>query len=145
MAGELRGEIPAESLVTLTFHTRSMEEGGCRVRWLEEHEFRYNGKMYDVVSRVVRGDSTEFTCLVDAKEERLYASLEEHVTSQTDQSSPHGSLNSIKSVLQEFLPLQSQVEIVSFTEVSHPIIPADGYQSVVPDILTPPPRLLQIG
>ncbi|MDZ7289339.1 MAG: hypothetical protein ONB44_07820 [candidate division KSB1 bacterium] len=46
---------------------------------VEEHEFRYDGQMYDVVRQESHGDTTWYYCLADEKETQLFANLEELV------------------------------------------------------------------
>jgi hypothetical protein len=46
---------------------------------VEEHEFRYDGKMYDIVRQVAHGDTSWYYCLCDEKETQLFANLDELV------------------------------------------------------------------
>jgi hypothetical protein len=46
---------------------------------VEEHEFRHDGKMYDIVRQESHGDTTWYFCLADEKETRLFANLDELV------------------------------------------------------------------
>ena len=49
--------------------------------WVKDHEFRYQGKMYDVLERKVIGDRTEFACILDEDETRLFKTLDEQIQS----------------------------------------------------------------
>jgi hypothetical protein len=47
------------------------------LQWEDDHEFRYQGKMYDVVRQEPEGDNTIFYCFNDSKEDVLFDTLEE--------------------------------------------------------------------
>jgi hypothetical protein len=46
---------------------------------VEEHEFRYDGKMYDIVRGESHGDTTWYYCVSDEMETQLFANLEDLV------------------------------------------------------------------
>jgi hypothetical protein len=50
--------------------------GDGRFRWMEEKEFRLDGRMYDVVRAERRGDTTWYRCVEDRKETALLADLD---------------------------------------------------------------------
>ena len=42
-------------------------------KWVEKGEFRYKGKLYDLISIEVKGTTFVFNCINDKKEEQLIA------------------------------------------------------------------------
>ncbi len=47
-------------------------------RYIHSKEFRYFGKMYDIVSQKDLGDSIKFICVNDTKEEALISAFMNH-------------------------------------------------------------------
>lgn len=60
-------------LVLLSF-TRN--EAGSLLRWEHDHEFCYQGEMYDVVEKTTRGDSVFYRCWWDKKETAVNKKLD---------------------------------------------------------------------
>ena len=46
-------------------------------QWTDEHEFRYLGKMYDVVKQEEQGDSTVYYCIYDHEDTLAFSSYNE--------------------------------------------------------------------
>ncbi len=59
-------------LVELKFSNEQLE---TEVQWEHSKEFEYRGQMYDVVSRNIVGDSTQFFCWWDYEETELNKKL----------------------------------------------------------------------
>lgn len=58
----------------LTYFTIHNKKDG--LQWMNDHEFAFHGRMYDVVSRKqLPGDSTELACISDDDETQLFAHL----------------------------------------------------------------------
>lgn len=74
----IKQSVPEAELVLIAV----TPETASSLRWLESHEFRYRGGMYDVVRTAVSGDTTRYFCINDVQEERLFAALDEHVRKQ---------------------------------------------------------------
>jgi hypothetical protein len=65
-----------EELVLLKF---SKEETQTKLRWEHSKEFEYNGQMYDVVSKEIKGDSIFYRCWWDHAETALNKKLQKLV------------------------------------------------------------------
>jgi hypothetical protein len=63
------------SLNNLTQLTFKKTEVNRLVSWKEDHEFSYNGQMYDIVSTATGTDSITYVCWPDDKESQLNKSL----------------------------------------------------------------------
>jgi len=57
-------------------------------KWMEEDEFRYYGKMYDIVKSEKQGDTNIFYCVNDKNEEKLLARFENYMKHHTDSDLP---------------------------------------------------------
>ncbi|MCO6492228.1 MAG: hypothetical protein J5I98_27670 [Phaeodactylibacter sp.] len=58
----------ASELTELKF---SAADAAVLLEWEEEHEFEYQGQMYDVVDVAIEGDSIRYRCYRDQAESRL--------------------------------------------------------------------------
>lgn len=58
-------------------------------KWMEEDEFRYHGKMYDIVKSEKQGDNNIFHCVNDKNEEKLLARYENYLKHHTDSNAPY--------------------------------------------------------
>lgn len=65
--------INPEELVLLKF---SKEETQTKLRWEHSKEFEYDGQMYDIVSKEVKGDSIFYRCWWDHEETKLNKKLQ---------------------------------------------------------------------
>ena len=70
-----------EELVLLKF---TKEETQTKLRWEHSKEFEYNGQMYDIVSKKVKGDSIFYRCWWDHEETKLNKSLKKLVANAFD-------------------------------------------------------------
>lgn len=73
---QIKAGVPEAELVLWKFCEGKSEPAFQRI---DEHEFRYGGKMYDIVRQESHGDTTWYYCLADEKETQLFAQLEELV------------------------------------------------------------------
>lgn len=71
-----------EELVLLKF---TKEEIKTKLRWKHSKEFEYNGQMYDIVSKEIKGDSIFYRCWWDHEETQLNKNLKKLVASAFNQ------------------------------------------------------------
>src|SRR5690606_23325545 len=71
-----------EELVLLKF---TKEETQTKLRWEHSREFEYNGQMYDIVSKEVKGDSIFYRVWWDHEETKLNKSLKKLAADAFDQ------------------------------------------------------------
>ncbi len=76
MKQRIKAGVPEAELVLFKFLAGNPD---LAVQRVEEHEFRYQGKMYDLVREASHGDTTWYHCISDAKETQLFANLEDLV------------------------------------------------------------------
>ena len=77
-----------------------------RMEWLDDNEFRLDGKLYDVVRRYVQNDTTFYYCINDRNEEQLFAHLDEMVKHQSENSPVPGQKSEklVKNIIREAIP-----------------------------------------
>ena len=68
--------IDQNELVLLKF---SKEEAETKLRWEHSKEFEYDGQMYDIVSKEIKGDSIYYRCWWDYEEPALNRKLQQLV------------------------------------------------------------------
>lgn len=77
LKSKLKKSIPTSELTIFSFNTSSPEFN--KIEWVEKSEFKYKGKLYDIVYQTSNGENKSFYCINDKQEEKLFANLEEHV------------------------------------------------------------------
>ncbi len=75
---QIKAGIPEDELVLLKI-PRSVQENRDEFQRIHDHEFRYQGKMYDIIRQENHGEATWFLCISDEKETLLFARLDEQV------------------------------------------------------------------
>lgn len=68
----LMAEVSNKQLVTLSF---TLKEAKQHLKWEHEKEFEYQGKMYDVVRKEIKGDIIVYHCWWDHEETALNQKL----------------------------------------------------------------------
>lgn len=76
MKRAIRAGIPDAELRRFVFEADGRLAGGGRVEWVEGHEFRYGGVMYDVARTRVEDGRTVRYCVRDDDETAVYAQLD---------------------------------------------------------------------
>lgn len=81
----IKNSIPEEELHILTFLSPETD-----VEWVREgKEFVFGQRMYDVVHKEIKGDSTVFHCVNDKEEALLFAHLDDYVQKEMQGNSKH--------------------------------------------------------
>jgi len=90
----------SEKMVTLSFPVQDGQPVAEGLRFTDEDEFIYQGRMYDVVSTAKSKDRIILTCYTDTKETALHQDLCNKVNADNDNAT---SNHKNKSVLKEFV------------------------------------------
>lgn len=67
MKAFLRSEKNHKDIVAFSFRVQAIQQ----LEWEDEHEFRYNDEMYDVVEKKAEGNQIIIRCIADKKETAL--------------------------------------------------------------------------
>ena len=132
--------VPKSEMRVFTF---SLKGGDLKnLQWHEDHEFRYEGHMYDIVHRKTVGDSITFYCINDDQETTLFAHLDE-LTQKKSASGPARKNNELISQgLSLFYLTGHEIHlppcITFFKQITNPYIFPESAWKLVTD--TPPPR-----
>ncbi len=125
---KIAADIPDSQLTLLSFPVDLLKQESDLFQWVEEHEFRHEGAMYDVVRMRTAGDSAYFLCIRDRDEERLLSNLQEHTQKEMDHSGVLNSFDTFKDVFKNSFNSQA----------TGPTVLLDlGFCAVVDDALSP--------
>lgn len=80
---KIKSNIPVRELHRLEFPMSVLASGKSEIHWNHKGEFRYRGKMYDIVRRSVEKGCLILFCINDTDEERLFEQLEALVNDAT--------------------------------------------------------------
>ncbi len=132
----IRNSIPLEELTLFIFDTSSEEYK--KIKWVEEHEFRYNGSMYDIVRQSPgRNGNVSFYCINDSDEEKLFAGLDKYIGDTGSGNENETENDSLKIVKDYFLHPSSYFFKTALTDVYPPL--SFSLTKIVLSIPTPPP------
>ena len=135
----IKKNIPLKELILITIDASNEKE----ICFLEEDEFLYKDKMYDIVRSERKGNSVTYYCLNDSKEEELFANLNSEVKKNMD-SNPvrHKSQQILKKInLSLFYEEANTLNKNTFNNVFYPFN-KDELLYLSFDVLTPPPEQL---
>lgn len=136
----LKQSVPEHELHHFAFHTPSLDTGVYPIQWIDDHEFRYNGSMYDIVRQLRVQDTTYFVCVNDIQEERLFAHLDSHVQRHMGDSGQPGKLDPFKDVFKD--SLTRTIFVASNGNLCGTVAPPTphNYLFTEPDVPSLPPR-----
>jgi hypothetical protein len=129
--------LPENELTLIKITSQDKE----KIRWTDEgKEFNYAGSMFDIVKVKVKKNITYYYCFNDAKETDLFANLDQLVKDQKDNSK---SKQNEKKEITYFTPEILLTQQLTARPV-HYFCFSTGYKSFVRDVLSPPPRIVNL-
>jgi hypothetical protein len=129
-----------EKIVTLKIPVSETTAASSGFEWLEEDEFTFHGRRYDVISSAEINGVLVMTCYDDTKEDFLYKKLEEQTSTNENKQPVKGKQTFLKKGIEydhaEFLFSFS----TPFSTCE--LIPAPLFESLVfRPVASPPPWL----
>ena len=138
MKSQIKNGIPDNELVIITI----TKENSHQVDWKEKHEFRYQGKMYDVVRSTIATNGThQYFCITDEQETTLFNHLDELVLRQM-KSNKHNRTNKGFYFVGSLVYLEHISKFAIYLSGSEFLFHSFSlsYQSPVFEIQLPPPN-----
>ena len=135
----------SQHLNTKDFTVIKIDKNSYEVKWDGDDELWYKGNLYDVVAKNKVGTSLEVYCINDKQETCLYEKLNQHVKSNTNESSSsdNSSKSNVKSMVDDCVVLTTafnfsiiEIKINSFSKNTCNLL------SAYADVVTSPPDLL---
>ena len=111
--------------------------------WEEEHEFRYKGKMYDVIDQRIEDGQLIVRCISDEKETELIKKYEEILEKQFGGRAKKRSVSLLKLICTPFtIPSAFMTSAIVRLLHNQYSIYRCNIPFVCRDVITPPPRFL---
>jgi hypothetical protein len=140
--GMMRADMPSEEemIELLVFNKEDIEKGRLDFKWIHSREFKYNGDMYDIVTKEETEEQLIVHVINDTKEKKLEEEFEKRVHKNSTENKHIPSIIKYSSSISE--PIQSeQIEIILAYNSVFSYWRTDAYKSLYTDIPSPPPRL----
>jgi len=108
---------------------------------INEYEFSYCGKMYDICRKEVSGTDVLFYCYNDESEDALNSAFSTFVRQNTNPISDNPVTNLIKNLIKDayFVKYANKINQNSFCEYN--IISIQIYRNIFLDVISPPPKV----
>lgn len=138
----MRADMPSEEemIELLIFNKEDIENGRIDFRWIHSREFKYNGDMYDIVTKEETDKQLIVHVINDTKEKKLEEEFEKRVHKNSTESKHLPSI--IKYSLSISEPVQSaQISFILDYQSTFDCRQYNSYKSPYLDIPSPPPRL----
>lgn len=111
--------------------------------WYDEHEFRYQGQMYDVVRKEIHKDKIWYFCHWDRAETEVLNNLSRYVSNYLQNDSDEQQKRTFLKTYLDHSFLVSAIEsaAVPISEVENSVAENMKIQNVFLDIDSPPPQI----
>jgi hypothetical protein len=141
--GNQRAENPSkvEKIETLVINKEDILEGKIDFMWINSHEFKYNGDMYDIIKKGENDNQLFLYCSIDAEEMNLEEGFKKRVHKNSSEGKNFPTIKYIISSLFSGLIQYEQFSNALEYECSLNFKRNDFYQSPLLNIPSPPPRL----
>lgn len=135
----IKSHVPDSQLKILSFNVSSEEYK--KLDWKDKHEFRYKGRMYDIVKqKTLANGQIQFYCIDDEDEEKLFENLETMISHRLKESSE--SFKHVEILLFSHLYISEKNTQWFYTENSSPLFQEEKtfLSFMLDDKTTPPPE-----
>ena len=78
-------DISGIEIVSFKFDKNDLQTGKIRIQWIDDDEFRYQNRMYDVVTRESSNDFLNLYCIEDKNESLLYSYFDRYFQKLIDE------------------------------------------------------------
>ncbi len=138
----IKNGVPENELVVFKFPNDKKVQRKLGVRWIEGHEFKYKGNMYDVVKTLKKGNEIIYYCINDHQEKSLFSNLNQYVNDVLNFDITKSKILQIikKLTINYFMQLPEFSISVKCVKIVLSTIFQCIYDSVSKEVLTPPPQ-----
>ena len=141
--GMLRADMPSEEemIELLIFNKDDIENNKIDFRWIHSREFKYNGNMYDIVTKEETDKQLIVYVINDTEEKKLEEEFEKRVHKNSIDDKHIPSIIKYCSSISE--PVQSEnagTTLACESQLNYWL--TEFYRSIQLDIPSPPPRLV---
>ena len=126
-----------KDVMELAFTTSQMRE----LEWEEEHEFRWNGEMYDVIEKRTEQDKILIRCIADKKEKLLLEEYQKNI----EKNQGWGKASLVKLLTANYLIPAISLPAIPQRNLSKNYFSFSSCLCSIPHaILTPPPKFADL-
>ncbi len=132
-------------VLILAFSKTDINEGLSELRFLDEKEFTYKGKMYDVIKKECVNDSIYLDCLPDTNEDELNLAFNKNFDGDelnSNKNSPGQNL--LKNILQDSVLSDNPILPRQFSKINYFTNKSITTLSNIYEVATPPPVSLSV-
>jgi hypothetical protein len=119
----LKFEKDSKAVMTLRITDEEICSVNSEFKWMEDNEFKYQGKMYDVISSEKQGNMNIFRCLNDKNEEKLIAKYEVIMKNHTQSGLPYKQKSNqlLRQIVKEAAldAVRNDVFLTSFNKITY--------------------------
>jgi len=104
-----------ENTEVLVISDTEIQSKNSPFKWMEEDEFRYHGKMYDIIKSEKQGNNNIFYCVNDKNEELLLSRFENYLKHHEDTNTPYQqkSHRILVQIIKEAIPEHPNIFLFS--------------------------------
>jgi hypothetical protein len=140
---QIRQDFPISRCIKLSISLKDYQNPQLFQR-IDKHEFRWKGKMYDIVRNEKTENFMVFYCILDERENKLWERLEENIEEYLQQNPQKEKEKNglISQLLKEYLPSDSfEYQLSKTHKISYPKLintPDLTFQAI--QVPFPPPK-----
>lgn len=130
----------ASEYTIITFSTEEMKTGVHGLILLNEKEFLYKGKMYDIVNAVQKNDSVYFYCLQDKDEDKLNLTFNKSIDKNAGDPDKKSAAEKLsRNIITEALTTGLLFHYPKTSDNNFSVYAQSSFVQNFPDVTTPPP------
>ena len=140
----LRADMPSEEemIELLIFNKNDIDNNKIDFRWIHSREFKYNGDMYDIVTKEETAEQLIVYVINDTKEKKLEEEFEKRVHKNSTEDKQRSTINSFNFISISEPVRSEQIEIAITHKSVFSNLRTNSYKSLHLDIPSPPPRFV---
>ena len=129
-----------ENRVTiLAFSKSDINDGRSQLKFIDEKEFSYKGKMYDIITEKIVNDSIYFECFSDIDEDELNLAFNKNFDGDENGDKNSSTQNLQKNILQDGVLSNDSILILQSKKISYYTNNSISTPSNIYEAATPPP------
>jgi hypothetical protein len=139
VADQINNGIPLNKQTVFKFEKKDYQKKISRIEWKDKDEFRFDGRMYDIINTRVTDDSVYLCCILDSDETDLYSILDKLLEDDSENSDDETGLNNYFSHFYSYTENQNSFKSFYSDNQYFEFTSAGLLYSEIP-VATPPPQ-----
>lgn len=131
----------ADEIQILVFDKSDIRNSKIDFRWIQSHEFKYNGNLYDIVKKEEQENKLILYCISDVDETNLEEDFEREVDNSTTNKKQNSGDNNPFKTLNSEAAGETTLNLSEVKEISYGFNYIKNYLPICTEIPSPPPKL----